>query len=380
MDAWTVFRPLVNDEVFSAFYRYAKDPSIKNYAEFVEGLYEKNGGYWSRYVKKICFLSENTVVKTLSRGVIASNSLFDALDRDIGTLQKIADLTFDEIAPKEEREYLGRFATEPTNLAKDYRDRLVHIEKHGYGVYAEYGFFRVEGEQIVPVVNPDHVRLSDLVDYGSCREKIVKNTLALLKGLPAANVLLTGDAGTGKSSTVKALANEYFSEGLRLVELRRDQLHLLPKILEKIGYNPLKFILFIDDISFNADDEDFNALKAVLEGSVTARTANAVVYATGNRRHIVKEKFSDREGDEVHRNDALQELYSLSDRFGLHVSFFKPNKREYLSIVKKLATSAGLPTDEEVLFAGAERFALERGGRSARLARQYVDSLISEAL
>ena len=220
--------------------------------------------------------------------------------------------------------------------------------------------------------------MSDFVEYARERQIVVDNTLALLNGKPAANVLLTGDAGTGKSSTIKAVANEYFSQGLRLIELKKEQLHLLPFVLETLGDNPLKFILFVDDLSFTMDDDDFNALKAVLEGSVAARTENVVIYATSNRRHVVKEKFSDREGDEVHRNDAMQELLSLSDRFGLRVSFFKPTKETYLNIVKTLADKEKLTVDDKTLFARAERFALERGGRSARLARQFIDSLLAE--
>ncbi|MBR1747649.1 MAG: DUF815 domain-containing protein [Clostridia bacterium] len=374
-DALTVFRPLREDEVFSAFYRYLSEPTADSYADFVERLYEQNGGHWSRYLKKICFFSDNVLVRTVSRGVVPSDCLFDAFEKDAESLQLFADLTTEDLAPEEA--FSARFFTEPTAIAKDYRERLVHIGKHGYGIFAEFGFFRLDGERIVPVRTPDRVRLSDLVDYERERKAVVDNTLALLGGLPAANVLLTGDAGTGKSSTIKAVANEYFSEGLRLVELKKSELHVLPKVLETLANNPLKFVLFVDDLSFSSDDDDFNALKAVLEGSVSARTKNVVIYATGNRRHVVKEKFSDRDGDEVHKNDAMQELLSLSDRFGLQVSFFKPNKASYLNIVKKIADDARLTYDEQDLFARAERFALSRGGRSARLARQFIDSLIA---
>ena len=189
--------------------------------------------------------------------------------------------------------------------------------------------------------------------------------------------MLTGDAGTGKSSTVKAVANALWNEGLRIVEVRKDQLRIIPKILDELSSNPLKFVLFIDDLSFLKDDDNFNALKAVLEGSVTAKSNNVVIYATSNRRHIIKEKFSDREGDDVHRNDTMQELISLSERFGIHVTFSKPNKETFLHIVHHLAegNSIEMPTDE--LNRLAERFALERGGRSARLAKQFIDGLLA---
>ena len=230
---------------------------------------------------------------------------------------------------------------------------------------------------IVPVRNPDPVSLRELVDYEIQRKVIIDNTKALLCGKPAANILLTGDAGTGKSSTVKAVCNELYSQGLRIIEIRKDQLCLIPGLLDELNGNPLKFILFIDDLSFQKDDDNFNILKAVLEGSVSAKSKNVVIYATSNRRHIVKEKFSDREGDDVHRSDTMQELVSLSERFGIHVTFSRPDKKTFLHIVRHLADEDGLSLSDGELELKAERFALERGGRSARLARQFVDGLLS---
>ena len=190
--------------------------------------------------------------------------------------------------------------------------------------------------------------------------------------------MLTGDAGTGKSSTVKAVANALWSEGLLIIEMHKDQLRVIPKVLDDLSSNPLKFVLFIDDLSFLKDDDNFNALKAVLEGSVTAKSANVVIYATSNRRHIIKETFSDREGDDIHRNDTMQELVSLSERFGIHITYSKPNKQTFLNIVHHLAEESGIDMPTSELDMLAERFALERGGRSARLARQFIDGLLSK--
>ena len=215
------------------------------------------------------------------------------------------------------------------------------------------------------------------MDYERERQIIIDNTKALLDGKPAANILLTGDAGTGKSSTVKAVTNALWKEGLRIIEIRKDQLRAIPKILDELSENPLKFVLFIDDLSFIKDDDSFNALKAVLEGSVTAKSGNVVIYATSNRRHIIKEKFSEREGDDIHRNDTVQELVSLSERFGIHITFSKPDKKTFLHIVHHLAQENGIDMPESELDLLAERFALERGSRSARLARQFIDGLLS---
>jgi predicted AAA+ superfamily ATPase len=208
------------------------------------------------------------------------------------------------------------------------------------------------------------------------RDKVINNTRAFVEGKPAANALLCGDAGTGKSSTVKAVANFFFDEGIRLIELRKDQLAYLPYVMAKIVDNPLKFIIFIDDLSFNRSDDNFSMLKAALEGSASARAKNAVIYATSNRRHIIKESFGDREGDDVHRNDTMQETLSLSERFGLVVQFSKPNKKLYLDIVHELARRNGLEGNFDILDIQAEAFALRKGNRSARCAQQFIDSLL----
>ena len=206
------------------------------------------------------------------------------------------------------------------------------------------------------------------------------NTKALLSGKPAANILLTGDAGTGKSSTVKAIVNELCDSGLRILEVRKEQLHAIPKILDELNSNPLKFILFIDDLSFTKDDDNFSALKAILEGSVSAKSNSVVIYATSNRRHLVKENFSDREGDDVHFNDTMQELLSLSERFGIQLTFNRPDKAVYLDIVHNLADKQGIEYDVEKLDASAEKFALKRGTRSARAAKQFVDGIVAGSI
>ena len=232
--------------------------------------------------------------------------------------------------------------------------------------------------KIVPVRNPDQTRLENLIDYKREQQIILDNTQALLDGKPAANILLSGDAGTGKSSTVKAVVNELHHKGLRILEVRKEQLREIPGILDELNSNPLKFILFIDDLSFQRDDDNFSALKAILEGSVSARSSNVVIYATSNRRHLVKESFSGRDGDDVHRNDTLQEMISLSERFGIQITFQKPTKATYLDIVHHLCAQRGVEMDEKELDIKAEAFALSRGGRSARAATQFVDGLVAK--
>lgn len=380
LETLCVFRHLLDDPVISALYAYLAAPTNAAYAGFVSALYETNGGNISEHIRELCENSSNIYVKTIGRNRSVPGYIHQSLLSELAILQEIADLTKDRLCCLlEYKGFLPDFGSSAMDLEAYYLHRTGNIGKYGYGIYAKNRMFCVDAQDnIVPVNNPDQTELSQLVDYQRERQIILDNTKALLAGKPAANVLLTGDAGTGKSSTVKAIANALWQEGLRIIEVRKDQLRAIPKILDELSANPLKFVLFIDDLSFLKDDDNFNALKAVLEGSVTAKSSNVVIYATSNRRHIIKEKFSDREGDDVHRNDTLQELISLSERFGIHISFSKPDKETYLHIVRHLASENALEMPEDQLTALAERFALERGGRSARLARQFIDGLLSK--
>ena len=238
--------------------------------------------------------------------------------------------------------------------------------------------FRLTDSGVIePILSADKTTVDKFVGYKEEREAVLKNTEAFVEGRPAANTLLCGDAGTGKSSTVKAIANLFFDRGIRLIELRKDQLRLLPEVMGKVSENPLKFIIFIDDLAFNKSDDNFSMLKAALEGSASAKADNAVIYATSNRRHIIKESFADREGsDDVHRNDTMQETLSLSERFGLVVLFSKPNKQLYLEIVHTLAKRFEIEMPVERLDVLAEAFALKKGNRSARCAEQFIESLL----
>ena len=250
---------------------------------------------------------------------------------------------------------------------------MEQVGKVGYGVFARYRVFTVRDGHLQPVKHPDPQRLFELPGYEREREPIVANTEALLEGRPANNVLLYGDAGTGKSSTVKALVNEYADRGLRLVEVKKNQLYELPELMDTLAENPLKFLLFIDDLSFTVNDDNFAALKAILEGSAGGQAENVAVYATSNRRHLIKETLSDREGDDIHAGDTRQELMSLAARFGLTVTFQVPDRNRYLLIVKNLAEQYGLDLGETELAVRAEAFAIRAGGRSARVAKQFAE-------
>ncbi len=380
LETLCVFRDLLKDPVISALCAYLDTAAGPAYAGFVAALYRANGGNLTDYIRELCENSDNVYVKTVGRGEAVPACIYDSLLSELDTLQEVAELTKEKLCGTlAYRGFLPGFTGSALSLKDSYLRRTENIGKYGYGIYAKNRMFYVDGQNaIVPVRNPDQTELSQLVDYERERKTIIDNTEALLAGKPAANILLTGDAGTGKSSTVKAVANALWSEGLRMIEVRKDQLRAIPVILDELSGNPLKFVLFIDDLSFSKDDDTFNALKAVLEGSVTAKSRNVVIYATSNRRHIIKEKFSDREGDDIHRNDTVQELISLSERFGIHITFSKPGKETFLHIVHHLAKENGIEMEKDELDLLAERFALERGGRSARAARQFIDGLLAK--
>ena len=228
------------------------------------------------------------------------------------------------------------------------------------------------------MVHPDPTTLRDLKGYEIQRRMAIDNTVSFLVGLPANNCLLYGDRGTGKSSTVKAILNEYYTRGLRVIEIPKESLMDFPRLVDEIAALPMKFIIFIDDLSFSNQDDTYAALKAVLEGGLAARPENALIYATSNRRHLLRETFSDREGDEVHKGDTIQESLSLADRFGLSIHFSSPDKWRYLEIVRQLAVQRGLEDHLEELDLLAERWATERGGRSPRCARQFIDDAESK--
>ncbi len=382
----TVFRELKSDEVISAFSLCLEalslgdaEASVEAYCEFVSAFYKTGFESFGKYVEYIVCNNENIYVQTVGLGKAPDKKIWESVENELSVLQAVADTSSQSLTSQIKWDgFLPSYNHGSADIRGAFIHRSENIQKYGYGQYAKNRMFFIDNnEKIVPVKNPDETALSDLIGYEAERKIILDNSRALLLGKPAANILLTGDAGTGKSSSVKAVANELAPEGLRIIEIRKDQLSIIPSILDELSQNPLKFILFIDDISFKKDDDNFNALKAVLEGSVSAKSKNVIIYATSNRRHIVNERFSEREGDEIHRNDTIQEMVSLSERFGIHVLFQKPNKESFLNIVSRLAAKSGINIEEKELHLLAERYALERGGRSPRLAKQFVENLIS---
>ncbi|MBQ6733520.1 MAG: ATP-binding protein [Lachnospiraceae bacterium] len=252
----------------------------------------------------------------------------------------------------------------------------------GVGALGLHKAFRVEeGEQgagIVPVRNIRHVQLKDLVGYEDAKQALVENTEAFLQGKGANNCLLYGDAGTGKSTSIMAITNMYFPQGLRVIELYKHQAKLLHDVIDQIKNRNYRFIVYMDDLSFEDFETDYKYLKAVIEGGLEMRPENVLIYATSNRRHLVRESFRDKPDimdDDLHRGDTVQEKLSLAYRFGRMIYFGSPSKAQFQDIVLELADRAGLTQDRDFLLSEAARFEMRHGGKSGRTAAQLVEYL-----
>ena len=383
-----VFRSLLDDPVVAKLVDLTDrmeagapgyGPVCDAVAQFEAALFEHTTN-WGSYLSAAVLEAETVCVRQAASGTL-SPALQTALDSELAFLQALCGLTLDELlaaagsatGQAQELAFLPRWETSSIDLPAAYAQRMSEVGKKGYGMFAKHHVFTVENGQLVPVKYPDPQRLSELPGYEKEREKVIANTKALLAGMPANNVLLYGDAGTGKSSAVKAIANEFAPEGLRLVEVKKNQLYQIPDLMDKLAANPLKFILFIDDLSFTANDDNFAALKAILEGSVGGRAKNIAVYATSNRRHLIKETLTDRTGDDIHEADTRQELMSLSARFGLTVTFQRPEKARFENILAELAKQHGIDMPMDQLLVKAEAFAIRAGGRSPRVAKQFIE-------
>lgn len=255
-------------------------------------------------------------------------------------------------------------------------------KEFGVGKFGLNKAFNVDEDKdgntlIEPITRVGHIYLKDLVGYESQKKQLRDNTEAFLKGIPANNVLLFGDAGTGKSSCVKAIVNEYYEQGLRIIEVYKHQFRLLSDILEQVKDRNYKFIIYMDDLSFEDSELEYKYLKAILEGGLGRRPDNVLIYATSNRRHLIRESFRDKEeaDEELHRRDTVQEKISLSARFGVKIFFESPNKIMFRKIVRSLAERNGIGLPEEELFLEANKWEISHGGMSGRTAQQFITYL-----
>ena len=270
-----------------------------------------------------------------------------------------------------------------TKDAEEFKASVTQFYKEfGVGKLGLHKAFRVahdeEGVHIVPITKIAHVQLDELVGYESAKKKLIDNTEAFVKGRRANNCLLFGDAGTGKSSSIKAILNKYYDQGLRMIEVYKHQFQDLNDVIAQIKNRNYKFIIYMDDLSFEEFEIEYKYLKAVIEGGLERKPDNVLIYATSNRRHLIRESFRDKEerDEELHTNDTVQEKLSLVARFGVTIYFGKPAKKEFQEIVRQLAKRNGIEMDEEKLLLEANRWELNHGGMSGRTAQQFIDYLL----
>lgn len=380
LNSLVVFRKLLTNEVIlplrALLDTESMDPMIqlRQYTEFITRLYARSMNLTEFIFQLICE-DDNFYVRAVARGEEVEEMLTACVQNELAILQRLARIRPYEL--QKEVSYYGilpEWKNSDLDFGAEYHARLRQIGKYGYGIYAVNPMFVIRDEQIVPVKYPDRVQLSALSCYQAERQTVIDNTLALLNGKCAQNVLLYGDSGTGKSASVKAIVNAYFKEGLRLIQITKADLPMMPLIMEQIHDNPLKFILFVDDLSFSAGDDSFGILRAVLEGSVAERPANAVIYAASSSRYLEPADFAD--ADAVSPvPDVMPEQQALAGRFGIRVRFCRPDRKAYLAFVQELAEQYELQIDPAELYQAAEDFAQRSGGRSPRAAKQLIEQL-----
>lgn len=270
-----------------------------------------------------------------------------------------------------------------TENIEEFKDSVTEFYRDfGVGKLGLHKAFRVQhlenGAQIVPITNIAHVKLDDLVGYEIAKEKLIQNTEAFVEGREANNCLLFGDAGTGKSSSIKAIINQYYDKGLRIIEIYKHQFIDLQNVISQIKNRNYKFIIYMDDLSFEEFEIEYKYLKAVIEGGLEKKPKNVLIYATSNRRHLIRENFSDKEEirEDMHTSDTVQEKLSLVYRFGVSIYFEAPNKKQFQEIVLALAKKNKIEMEKDELLIKANKWELSHGGLSGRTAQQFIDYLL----
>ncbi len=395
INALSVFRSILDTPTVSSLQKllYAVengslDEQIAQIGAFSSALFISADGDLGRFVRDYIENDLNVYTRKRTTDSEIPQELRRAAARDLGILQNLAGFTPEDAAaalasalkargldPSQSSSWLPRWTNSRVDLLSSYQKFLEEIPTKGYGKFRTARSFTVRDGEIVPVRFADPQTLDELYGYERERHLVYENTRALAEGRSAANVLLYGDAGTGKSSTIKACASAFADQGVRLIEFEKTQLHEIPQIIDQLYNTPLKFIFFIDDLSFTTEDDNFSCLKGMLEGSVTGKSDNIAIYASSNRRHLVRELAEDRSGSDIHLNDTLQQTMSLSARFGLTITFQRPAKDLYLEIVKKLAAEENIDLPDDELFRKAEAFAIRSSGRSPRTARQFIQQV-----
>ena len=368
------FQKIKEDEIFSSYLLFLKsliqkeniEEILKNYQSFILKLKTQDlGSYIKEKLIKINVSKEN-------------------IQNELDILNNLLKINFNDIKHilKEEYKNLSDiFDSMPefknTGLNLKINDITEKDKEISDDIYKNNQTFIFDNDLILkPVENNETISFKDLKGYKKQQKILYQNTKSLLENKKVNNILLYGDAGCGKSSSVRALLNEF--KEIKIVQIFKNNLINLDKLYTILKKLPYKFIIFADDISFKQDDESFSTMKAILEGSIIQCPKNAVIYATSNRRHLVRESFSSRQGDEIHLNDTINEINSLSERFGINLLFQKPSNEEFNAIVLELAKDNNININETILLEKAQRLALIKGSRSPRVAKQLIDNLTAD--
>ena len=370
-----IFREILKTKTIKKLIKLLKynsnDETVSLYYDFLNELYNNNdniGDYLLEYI----FRDDNIYIKKILLKQNINKNIENALKEELDFFSYLSEINFSDIYNN-----LAELETKKIDFYNIYYTHIKEISKKGYGIFYNSNMFTLdEKNNITKAKHQDNQNIKQLYGYEREREKVIQNTRVLLEGKKANNILLYGDAGTGKSSTIKAIANMFRDEGLRLIEVKKSQLSLIPDIIQKLSLSPLKFIIFIDDLTFSSNDDSFSYLKAVLEGGVNSFPQNIVVYVTSNYRHLIKENFNDRTGDYIHVEDTIQQIMSLTNRFGIVITFQRPDKDLFIDIVLSYAKDNNIQIDKEELIKQAESYAIRSAGRSPRVAKQFIETLL----
>lgn len=379
-----IFRNILKTKVIKKLLKFLNCETKENidnikqidlYSEFLSELFKSDNNLADFILSQI-FLDDNIYISKCILKQEINNNLKKTFKNELNFFKYISSFDFSSIFNKEYSKNIAELEIKEIDFYKIYFEHIKNIDKKGYGIFYNNNMFVLDDRKnIIAVKNKDNQDIKKLYGYEIERNKVLSNTKILIEGKKANNILLYGDAGTGKSSTVKAVANFFKDEGLRLIEIKKKQLHFITDIIEKLSCSPLKFIIFIDDLTFSSNDDTFSYLKAILEGGVNSFPNNIAVYVTSNYRHLIKENFTDRTGDDIHIEDTIQQIMSLTNRFGMIITFQRPGKDLFKEIVLSYAKENNIKTDKEELIKQAEAYAIRSAGRSPRVAKQFIELL-----
>ncbi len=379
-----IFRNILKTKVIKKLLKFLNCETKENidnikqidlYCEFLSELFKSDNNLADFILSQI-FLDDNIYISKCILKQEINNNLKKIFKNELNFFKYISSFDFSSIFNKEYSKNIAELEIKEIDFYKIYFEHIKNINKKGYGIFYNNNMFVLDDRKnIIAVKNKDNQDIKKLYGYEIERNKVLSNTKILIEGKKANNILLYGDAGTGKSSTVKAVANFFKDEGLRLIEIKKNQLHFITDIIEKLSCSPLKFIIFIDDLTFSSNDDTFSYLKAILEGGVNSFPNNIAVYVTSNYRHLIKENFTDRDGDDIHIEDTIQQIMSLTNRFGMIITFQRPGRDLFKEIVLSYAKENNIKTDKEELINQAEAYAIRSAGRSPRVAKQFIELL-----